>query len=404
MSAPRPEATAGAGPRVLLTITSSDIGGAEAILRELALRLDRAAFAPLVCSLRPAGRIADEIAAAGVPVVSLDLGDSARPRDLLAGARRLARLVDAERVDVVHSFLYRANLLARLAAPLARRRPVVITGHHTLTPYAGAAATFSSRVTRQLSDCLVVPSAAVRQSLVARERVAPARIAVIENGVDTARFAPRPAAAARAALGLPPEAVVVGFVGRLSFEKRLVDLLTSLAILRARRLPLVGLVVGDGPERARLETAVRELGLAGAVHLLGVRRDLPDLYAAMDVFALPSAEEAAPTVLLEAMACGRAVVATRVGGAVDMVEHGQCGMLIDPAVPDDLTTALAELAGDPALRERLGGAARLRVCDRFTVARMVERHAALYRQLAARGPRQADAISSPPPSLQPEQV
>ncbi|MDX2168966.1 MAG: glycosyltransferase [Deltaproteobacteria bacterium] len=380
----RPEPRAAlplAAPRVLFTITSSDIGGAEMILRELALRLDRAAFRPLVCSLRAPGRIADEIAAAGVPVVSLELGDAARARDLTAGALRLARLIDQHSVDVAHSFLYRANLLTRLAGRLARRRPAVVTGHHTLTPYAGAAATLSSRVTRGLSDCLVAPSQAVRQALVDKERVARERIVVIENGVDAARFDRRPGAALRAELGLAPETVLVGFVGRLSFEKRLVDLLASVAALRARRLPMHAVIIGDGAERPGLEAAIRGLGLQGHATLLGVRRDLPPLYAAMDVFALPSMEEAAPTVLLEAMACGRAVVATRVGGAADMVEDGVSGLLVDPERPAELTAALAALAADAALRARLGAAAHRRVRAHFTVERMVDRHAELYRRL-----------------------
>ncbi len=369
--------------RVLLVITSSDIGGAESILRELALRLDTRQFTPLVCSLRPAGRVAAEIVAAGVRVVSLDLGDHPRPRELAAGALRLARLIDGEGIDVVHAFLYRANLLARLAGRLARRRPVVLTGHHTLTPYAGAAATLSSRVTRGLSDRLVVPSQAVRRALVDKERVDAGRIVVIDNGVDAARFDRADGARLRAELGLGADTVVVGFVGRLSFEKRLVDLLASIAALRARRLPLHALIVGDGAERPGLEAAVQALRLAGHATLLGTRRDLPPIYAAMDIFALPSLEEAAPTVLLEAMACGRAVVATCVGGGADMVEHGRSGLLVDPAHPAELTAALAALAIDPGLRARLGAAAHQRVRERFTVERMVARHATLYRRLTA---------------------
>lgn len=367
--------------RVLLAITSSDVGGAESILREVALRLDRSEFDPTVCSLRPCGQTARDIAASGTPVLTLDMAEQPRVAELVVGAVRFARRIDTYAIDLVHSFLYRANVVARIGARLSRRRPIVVSGHHTLTPLGGRRATVGSWWTRGLSDKVVAVSDAVRHELVRAERVKMEHIEVIENGVDTQLYAPRDGRLARAALGIEADAIVVGAVGRLSREKAYHHLLESVALVRGRGWPLELVVVGDGPERHRLEADVRRLDLGGHVRFLGVRRDLPLLYAAMDIFALSSLEEAAPTVLLEAMACGRAVVATNVGGSREMVEHERCGLLVEPGAPGTFAAAVQRLVADPGLRTRYGVEARRRVVGHFDVTHMVDRHARLYRNL-----------------------
>src|SRR5262249_56589329 len=113
----------------------SDAGGAETLLRELVGRLDRSAFQPMVVSLRPAGRVAAQIAATGVPVQSLEMSEHPKALELVRGAFRLARVLDRHEIDVVHSSLYRANVLSRFAARLARRRPAVVSAQHSLTPF-----------------------------------------------------------------------------------------------------------------------------------------------------------------------------------------------------------------------------------------------------------------------------
>lgn len=377
-------ATGKHGPlRLLLTITSSDFGGAENILRELALRLDRDAFAPIVCSLRPPGQMAREIAAGGIPVVSLHLSAQPRATEFLGATLRLARLINRHDIDLVHSLLYRANVLCRLAARLSRRRPVVVSGHHTPAALGGRAATLASRWTRTFSDRMVVPSRAIRDELMRAERAAPERIVVIENGVDTHQFNGGPAAPIRSDLHLPANAFIVGVVGRFSPEKALHHLIESVALVREQGVPVHLLLIGDGPERARLEHDVHSRGIAAHVSFLGVRRDLQPLYAAMDVFALPSLYEAAPVALLEAMACGRAVIATDSGGAREMVEHERSGLLVAPAQPAALAAALLRLVTDTDLRQRLAATAARRVREHFDLVRMVERHAELYSGLVA---------------------
>ena len=209
----------------------------------------------------------------------------------------------------------------------------------------------------------------------------PQRIIIIENGVDVARFKVDPAPGLRDRLGLAADTLVVGGVGRLSPEKGFHHLVESIALVRRHGVSVDLVLAGDGPERSRLERDARTLGLEGHAHFLGMQRDPRPVYAALDMFALPSLEEGAPNALLEAMACGRAVVAARVGGVPEIVEHERSGLLVEPGSPAALAAALERLAVDPVLRRQLGHAAARRVREQFDISQMVAKHAALYRDL-----------------------
>jgi glycosyltransferase involved in cell wall biosynthesis len=296
-------------------------------------------------------------------------------------AARFSRLLDDLRVDLVHSFLYRANVLARLGARFARHRPIVLSGHHSLSPLLDPRGPLAARWTRHLSDVAVVVSRAVREEVMRSERVRPDRIVVLENGVDTQHFDIMDRDTARAQLGLDAQAIIVGAVGRLSEEKGYHHLLDSVARARQRGVNLDLVLAGEGPERGRLEKQAQALGLDGHVKFLGVLRDVRPVYAAIDIFALTSREEASPTVLLEAMACGRAAVATRVGGVLEMVEHERTGLLVEPGEPSRFADALVRLAQDSVLRSELSDAARLRVREQFDISRMIHKHGELYSDL-----------------------
>jgi glycosyltransferase involved in cell wall biosynthesis len=219
----------------------------------------------------------------------------------------------------------------------------------------------------------------VQQELVQSEGFDPDRVVVIENGVDTDHYAS--GRSARVELGFPPGAVVVGGVGRLSAEKGFHHLIESVAAGRRRGLPLSLVLAGDGPERTRLERQAQALHLDGDARFLGMCSDPRPVYQAMDIFALPSLEEGSPNALLEAMASERAVVATAVGGVAEIVEHERSGLLVQPRAPRLFADALARLVADPDLRQKLRREAKRRVVERFDVSRMVDNHAALYRDL-----------------------
>lgn len=385
--------TTGMPRKVLLAITTSDVGGAESFVANLATGLDRTRFAPTVCSLCPVGRAGERIAAAGVPVISLDMAPAARPLELVTGVARLARMLDARQIDLVQGLLYRANMMAALAGRLARRRIVVVAGQRSLTPMTGRRAALGVRFTRWLTRATVANSEAVKDRIVAGEGLDPGRVMVIGNGVDHRRFRPGDRLAARRRLAIDPRTLLVGSVGRLTAAKGFEYLIEAIAAAPARApdgSPVELALVGDGPLRRDLEASASRLGIGDRVHFLGRREGLEGIYPAFDVFVLSSLREGSPNVLYEAMACRIAAIATDVGGVAELAEHSvpkarprrdaSC-LLVPPGDSGTIAAAVERLAGDSALRRRLGAAARARVEAELTIEKMIERHQALYEQL-----------------------
>jgi glycosyltransferase involved in cell wall biosynthesis len=219
----------------------------------------------------------------------------------------------------------------------------------------------------------------------------PERIAHIPHGVDTRRFRPRPSqekAALREARGLPADAVVITYTGRLLRGKGLETLLDAFARAAATHARAHLMLVGSGAgQTLSNEDALRERvarpGLAGRVTFAGRVDDVEDWLAASDVFAFPSEFEALGLSLIEAAACGLPCVGTRTGGIVDVIEDGRTGVLVPPGDVDALAAALEALVADPERRAALGSRGRERACERFDVERSVDRYHALFHELAA---------------------
>jgi glycosyltransferase involved in cell wall biosynthesis len=214
----------------------------------------------------------------------------------------------------------------------------------------------------------------------------PARNCVLlENGIDTAEYARRQTTEeAKVALGLPTEGFVIGAVGRLSGEKGFDVLIRSIHVLVSRGLDARLVIVGEGSERANLKRLVRELDLGARVRLAGWQADVRGYFEAMDVFALSSLREGLPNVLLEAMALEVPVVSTRVNGVPRLVQDGRNGFLVNAGDLDGLTTALAGLLTNAALREVFRAAGRRTVETRYNFATRMQRLKRLYDELLER--------------------
>ena len=284
-----------------------------------------------------------------------------------------------------------AATFGRLAVRLAgRARPpiVVHTFHgHVLRGYFGP---FRSRLFRLLerwlagwTTALVAVSPEVRDDLVALG-VAPAeKFAVIRLGIELDR---RVAgvdgrAETRRYLGIPADRFAVGWIGRMTTIKRTDDVLVGFKHLRERGVEAILCMVGDGPDRERLERRAKELGIVRNTLFLGYQEDVAPLYAAFDALVLPSANEGTPVSVIEALASRTPVVATRVGGVPDVVREGVDGFLVGAGDTEALADRLATLAADPALRERMGDSAHARVLPRYAVERLVDDVDRLYRAL-----------------------
>jgi len=328
-----------------------------------------------------------------VQIVRIDqLGREISPlRDLVATVR-LAWLIRRERPDILHTHTAKAGTVGRVAALLAgRRRPriVVHTFHgHVLRGYFGPVRSwFFLLLERWLASrttALIAVSPQVRDDLVALGVAPPERFVVIRLGIELGeRVAPEQngRAESRRYLGIEPDRFAVGWIGRMTAVKRTDDVLVAFKRLRDEGVDAVLCMVGDGPDRQDLERRAHELGIVRDTLFLGYQEDVAPFYAAFDALVLPSSNEGTPVSAIEALAAGRPVVATRVGGVPDVVQEGDDGFLVEPGATDDLADRLAQLARDPGLRERMGRAGRERVLPRYAVERLVDDVDRLYRSL-----------------------
>lgn len=362
--------------RVVYVAHAFMVGGAEEMVLNLVQRLpDR--FEPRVCCIHEAGPIGEEIARTGTPVAVLGLNPGLRrPWDVA----RLRRYFADVRPQIVHTFLLTASLYGRLAAMLARV-PIVIGTEVNIYEHKRAPHAVVERLLLAATDRVVVSAESVREFYIRQVHADPAKVEVIYNAVDFAHAQPTMTREAmRAALGLGADAPVAGVIARLTEQKGHVHLFDALA--RTPQLANVELlVVGDGHLRDDLRARAAALGISKRVHILGARRDLGNLLAAMDVFVLPSLWEGLPLSLVLAMAAEVPVVGTRVAGIPEVVDDGRTGLLVPPGDAAALGRALGQLVGDADLRGRLGRAGRAAVLPRFGVDRYVGAVTKLYDRL-----------------------
>jgi len=368
--------------RIMLFADSFVHGGTERQFVEALKNLDSGRYEVLVGCLKRQGPFLEDVAALGLSIHEMPV-HSLRGWPAIRWVRSAAGFFRRNRIELVHAFDFYTTLLcvpaARLAGVpvLASRRDVVRSGPWALRTLL--------RFVCGRAQGVVANSRAAAAPLSSLSRAWARKVHLIYNGADPRRLVPAaPRETTRLSLGFAPENCVVGTVAALREEKS-VDVFIRAAALASRELPSAGfLVVGDGPERPRLEALARELGVAYRMHFAGDRRDVPDFLAAMDAFVLSSSTESFPNAVLEAMAAGRAVVATRVGGTPELIEEGVNGYLVPVGDAEALARRMIELSSDPGRCERMGRAGYERVARDFTPRRMAEKLEGLYDQLLRR--------------------
>jgi glycosyltransferase involved in cell wall biosynthesis len=374
--------------RVVHVINSFEFGGAEAMLCDLVLRHDRDRFEPRVVSLIDDLTVAGPLLDAGVPVDVMGMRSGVPdPRGVL----RLARLLRRLRPDVVQTWMDHSNLIGGAAAWASGAGASVVWGvHHSnhvrgLTKRSTLLTVWACAKLSHAMPTWIVSCSEHSRRLYEADGFDADRMSVIPNGFDTDRFRPDPAARAdvRRELRLDGDTPLVGLVARFDPLKDHETFLAAAAELRRAcpgvRFALCGANVDAG--NAALTRMIRRFGLEGCCHLLGPRRDMPRVYAALDVLASSSISEAFPLVLGEAMACGVPCVATDVGDSSLIV--GRCGATVPPRDASALASACARvLALRAEERRRLGGDARARIVSRFGLDAITARYESLYARLA----------------------
>ncbi|NQT17696.1 MAG: glycosyltransferase, partial [Planctomycetes bacterium] len=365
------------GPlRVMFVITSMPVGGAETLLVDLIRRMDRSIVSPELCCLKYPGPLG-EVLAKEIPTAS----------GLLSGKydfgvlRRLTRLMRQRRIDAVVTVGTGGDKMfwGRLAAWLAGV-PVICSSLHCFGELRQVE--LLNRMLAPITDAFIGVAESHGRQMVEVEGFRANKVRVIPNGVDAEKFRRRrPSRELREALEVPEGVPVAGIVAALRPEKNHELFLESAALVR-REVPQARfLVVGDGPERGKLEALAGELSLDGAVRFLGTQDDVAEILSLVDVLLLTSHTEANPVSILEAMASEKPVVATRVGSISETVHEGRTGYLVSPGDAQGIADRVVELFGDRERAARMGHAAREHVLGHWTVDRMVEGYEKLISEI-----------------------
>jgi glycosyltransferase involved in cell wall biosynthesis len=373
--------------KVMHIITTLGPAGAETMLSRIASGMDGARFENEVVSLTSILDLAESMRGIGVRVRTLAMKTSA-PNPLLV--MRLARWIRESKPDVIHTWMYHANLIGSLAARLAGNVPVVWGIHHS---------TFDPRVDKRRTMLVNRACALLSRKFAARIvccseaslrehkklSYAAEKLEVIPNGFDLEQIKPDPAARAsiREELGLPAEAVLIGLAARFHPHKDHHNFVQAAARLHKQMPQIHFLLCGMDITRQNSELAgwIEAAAIRECCHLLGPRKDMSRIFAGLDIATTSSRSEAFPIAIGEAMACETPCVVTDVGDSALIV--GETGALVPPGDPRALSEAWRKLIeAGPAVRHRLGMSARRRVQQHFALPAIVERYQAIYARLA----------------------
>ncbi len=371
--------------KIIFVITGTGVGGAEKMLYHTIKGLNPERYSAKLCSLKKKGAFAYSLENEGLEVYSLSLRDEGTLAGWLDSLRALILLVRyfrKERPAVVHSFLFRANLLARIAGYLTGV-PVIICSvrvmggetkwHHTV-----------DRMTAFMADHFVAVSNRVKEHMLCKAHIAEHKVSTIYNGIDVGNSAAIDRTALMRDIGLKDDERILMSAGRLHRQKGYDLLLKALSVVQISFPTVKLLILGDGEEEKTLKKLAHSLELSEKVLFLGLRSDVDRFLQCSEMCVLPSRWEGFPNVLLEAMAAGKPVVATAVGGVRELVVDNVTGILVPPQDDMAVAGAISLLLSDTRRALAMGAAGRERALKHFSMNAMISKTESLYHELLTR--------------------
>jgi len=359
---------------VLITARELDQGGVERDVTKIAMHLDRSRFEPHVGAFYAKGLRYEELCSAGIPILDLPLR-SLMSRDAIHLAAKMRRYIKQHRIQIVHA--YDASGVFTLPVARLARVPVTIGSQLSYRAILDKRTQRLLRWSDYVPDAILVNCEAIRQYMMAEEHIAAERLEICYNGVDTTQFFPPQERAAQVS--------IIGIVCALRHEKNVPLLQEAFAQVRKLQPELKLVVVGSGSELKALEENAARLGIADASVFAPATRDVPGWLRAMDIFVLPSYSEAFSNSLLEAMACGCAVIGSRVGGTPELTgSKEERGLLFESGDVKGLESQLTRLIVDAGLRCELGRRAAIFARDSLSIQIAAERTGAMYERLLLR--------------------
>jgi len=360
--------------RIAFCITDLDHGGAEKALVEIVTRLDRQKWEPKVFCLSKPGVLVSELEAANIPVVCLGATSSRQFWVIFQLMREFRRF----RPTVLQTFLFHANFIGRIVGWLTRV-PIIVSGIR-VAEKRYRSHLFLDRWTNWMVAKNICVSQAVADFTVNRAGLNSAKIDVIPNGVDSVRFSTaQPADLSE--FDIPHDAQTILYVGRLDPQKDVNSLLVAFSQLSGRHAQLHLLLVGQGPSEGELRSYITTNNLSGKAHLVGWRDDVERLMQASFCFVLPSLWEGMANVVLEAMAAGLPVIATRVEGTTELINHQITGLLVDTGQPTEIANQVEFLLTHPSECSEFRKNSQKLTTKEFTWIKIAENYEKLYNSL-----------------------
>lgn len=363
---------------ILYIITSTNVGGTERALLELIKRIDRTRFDILVCSLKKEGAFAEKIKEETDGFYCLELSESGGILALLnflPALISLFLLIRCTKPDIIHSFLFRANIISRLAGRLAGVKNIIssIRVIEADKPFKH----FLDRITSSLVTVYTAVSEAVRDFTIQRTGLSPGKIITIQNGIDCSL-------AERTFPGefeMNKAKVNIGLFGRLDKQKGHRVLLAAVKKLINKKKEIQVFFFGEGPDEENLREIVVQEGLTEYINFMGTTDNIFNCISQMDIITIPSFWEGLPNILLESMVLGRPVIASRIDGITEVVSKNINALLFNPGDKDELSEAIERLMSDKDFADKLGTNARKHVVENFSIEKSVQKTTELYLDL-----------------------
>ena len=365
--------------KILFTLHNLGPGGVERHLLNLLEKIDYSRFQPYVCCLEKYGDFIEPIEKMGVEVTDLSI-EKLYSLHALLGIYRLTSYMRREKIDIVHNFLLKSIVIGTFAAKMARL-PVVINSRRDMGWALNRKQLFMLNMTNRYTDKLVAVCETVKDITITREKIDRAKIEVIYNGIDLEEFSPErngEGDAVRSEFGIAPGDIVVGSITHLTKVKGNEYLIRAAPAILSEFPKTRFLIVGDGPLRKDMEALCVKKGIRDRVVFAGQRNNIPEILSAMNIFVCPSISEGFSNSILEAMAMGKPVVATDVGGNKELIRNGENGILVNPGDDKGLSENILTIIRNRDMARQMGQIGRELVVQKYDLNLIVQQLMELY--------------------------
>lgn len=366
---------------ILYLIVSFRSGGTQRQLVELLKNLNKERYEPIVACFEKQGNFLKDIQKMDIPIVEIKHSGKLFKPQVIKVIFCLSRLLKKEKISILHAFLSHPYVLGTLAAKIVGT-PIVIMSERNVDIYPKRRHWLAGHITQMLVNKIIVNAEAIKKYLMGQHGTKDEKFSVIYNGVNLDRFNLQiDMAEKRKRLGLLSEFPTIGILASLSEKKDHHTFLKAVGLMVKKIPSMQALIIGEGPLREKLQNMARQLGVGKNVKFLGNREDIPGILALLDILVLSSVREGFPNAILEAMAAGKPVVATDVGGCRELVQHGKTGYLVPPKRPDLLLDAIEKMLVDKEKAIEMGAMGRNWVLGNHSSSKMAYETEKVYEDL-----------------------